>query len=81
MDSVAAAGERRADLHRIRVNGAPDPGAPAHAGHARRVPARRRPGRQRQEIVDRFQSGDGVALILSVRAAGTGLNLTGGEAT
>ena len=31
---------------------------------------------KRQEIVDRFQSGDGVALILSVRAAGTGLNLT-----
>jgi superfamily II DNA or RNA helicase len=31
---------------------------------------------KRQEMVDRFQSGDGVALILSVRAAGTGLNLT-----
>jgi SNF2 family DNA or RNA helicase len=31
---------------------------------------------RRQEIVDRFQSGDGAALILSVRAAGTGLNLT-----
>jgi SNF2 family DNA or RNA helicase len=30
----------------------------------------------RQKIVDRFQSGDGDALILSVRAAGTGLNLT-----
>jgi superfamily II DNA or RNA helicase len=30
----------------------------------------------RQEIVDRFQSGDGNALVLSVRAAGTGLNLT-----
>jgi superfamily II DNA or RNA helicase len=30
----------------------------------------------RQEVVDRFQSGDGDALILSVRAAGTGLNLT-----
>ncbi len=29
----------------------------------------------RQEIVDRFQSGQGSALILSVRAAGTGLNL------
>ena len=34
------------------------------------------PAAKRQEIVDRFQSGDGVALILSVRAAGTGLNLT-----
>ena len=34
------------------------------------------PAGKRQEIVDRFQSGDGVALILSVRAAGTGLNLT-----
>ena len=34
------------------------------------------PATKRQEIVDRFQSGDGVALILSVRAAGTGLNLT-----
>jgi superfamily II DNA or RNA helicase len=30
----------------------------------------------RQEIVDRFQSGGGDALVLSVRAAGTGLNLT-----
>ena len=30
----------------------------------------------RQEIVDLFQSGDGDALVLSVRAAGTGLNLT-----
>jgi superfamily II DNA or RNA helicase len=30
----------------------------------------------RHQIVDRFQSGDGDALILSVRAAGTGLNLT-----
>jgi superfamily II DNA or RNA helicase len=30
----------------------------------------------RQKIVDRFQSGDGNALVLSVRAAGTGLNLT-----
>ncbi|MDQ1287250.1 MAG: hypothetical protein QG622_815 [Actinomycetota bacterium] len=30
----------------------------------------------RQQMVDRFQSGDGDALILSVRAAGTGLNLT-----
>jgi superfamily II DNA or RNA helicase len=30
----------------------------------------------RQQIVDRFQSGDGDALVLSVRAAGTGLNLT-----
>ena len=34
------------------------------------------PAAKRQEIVDRFQSGDSVALILSVRAAGTGLNLT-----
>ena len=34
------------------------------------------PAAKRQETVDRFQSGDGVALILSVRAAGTGLNLT-----
>jgi superfamily II DNA or RNA helicase len=31
---------------------------------------------RRQEIVDRFQAGSGDALILSVRAAGTGLNLT-----
>jgi superfamily II DNA or RNA helicase len=30
----------------------------------------------RQMTVDRFQAGDGDALILSVRAAGTGLNLT-----
>jgi SNF2 family DNA or RNA helicase len=34
------------------------------------------PAATRQKIVDRFQSGDGDALILSVRAAGTGLNLT-----
>ena len=34
------------------------------------------PAARRQEIVDRFQSGQGHALILSVRAAGTGLNLT-----
>ena len=34
------------------------------------------PTARRQEIVDRFQSGQGHALILSVRAAGTGLNLT-----
>lgn len=34
------------------------------------------PAAKRQEIVDRFQSGVGAALILSVRAAGTGLNLT-----
>ena len=34
------------------------------------------PAGKRQGIVDRFQSGGGVALILSVRAAGTGLNLT-----
>jgi len=34
------------------------------------------PTAKRQEIVDRFQSGHGHALILSVRAAGTGLNLT-----
>ena len=37
---------RRADLHRVRVDGAPDPGPPARAGHARRIPARRRPGRE-----------------------------------
>jgi SNF2 family DNA or RNA helicase len=37
------------------------------------------PTAQRQEIVDRFQSGHGHALILSVRAAGTGLNLTRAE--
>ena len=30
----------------------------------------------RQQIVDRFQTGDGDALVLSVRAAGTGLTLT-----
>ena len=34
------------------------------------------PAARRQEVVDRFQSGQGDALILSVRAAGTGLNLT-----
>jgi superfamily II DNA or RNA helicase len=34
------------------------------------------PAAKRQEIVDRFQEGQGHALILSVRAAGTGLNLT-----
>ena len=34
------------------------------------------PGAKRQEIVDRFQSGEGQCLILSVRAAGVGLNLT-----
>jgi len=34
------------------------------------------PTARRQEIIDRFQSGQGNALILSVRAAGTGLNLT-----
>jgi superfamily II DNA or RNA helicase len=34
------------------------------------------PTARRQEMVDRFQSGHGHALILSVRAAGTGLNLT-----
>ena len=34
------------------------------------------PAARRQEIVDRFQSGDGQCLILSVRAAGVGLNLT-----
>ena len=34
------------------------------------------PAAARQKIVDRFQAGDGDALVLSVRAAGTGLNLT-----
>jgi SNF2 family DNA or RNA helicase len=34
------------------------------------------PAAKRQEIVDRFQSGEGQCLILSVRAAGIGLNLT-----
>jgi superfamily II DNA or RNA helicase len=34
------------------------------------------PPARRQELVDRFQDGKGHALILSVRAAGTGLNLT-----
>lgn len=34
------------------------------------------PTARRQEVVDWFQSGQGHALILSVRAAGTGLNLT-----
>ena len=34
------------------------------------------PAAGRQEIVDRFQSGVGECLILSVRAAGVGLNLT-----
>jgi SNF2 family DNA or RNA helicase len=34
------------------------------------------PVAKRQEIVDRFQAGHGDALIVSVRAAGTGLNLT-----
>jgi SNF2 family DNA or RNA helicase len=33
------------------------------------------PAARRQEIVDRFQSGEGQFLILSVRAAGVGLNL------
>ena len=31
------------------------------------------PAAKRQEIVDRFQSGEGQCLILSVRAAGVGL--------
>ena len=47
--------------------------------HARGMPAEFLhggvPAGKRQEIIDRFQSGDGVALIGSVRAAGTGLNL------
>jgi superfamily II DNA or RNA helicase len=34
------------------------------------------PAARRQEIVDRFQSGEGECLILSVRAAGVGFNLT-----
>ena len=34
------------------------------------------PAARRQEIVDSFQSGEGECLILSVRAAGVGLNLT-----
>lgn len=34
------------------------------------------PAASRQTIVDQFQAGNGDALILSVRAAGTGLNLT-----
>ncbi len=34
------------------------------------------PAATRQDVVDRFQAGDGDALVLSVRAAGTGLNLT-----
>lgn len=45
-------------------------GLPATFLHGGTPPVRR------QELVDRFQSGDGDALILSVRAAGTGLNLT-----
>jgi superfamily II DNA or RNA helicase len=45
-------------------------GLPAEFLHGGTATARR------QEIVDRFQSGRGQALILSVRAAGTGLNLT-----
>ena len=36
----------------------------------------RRPKPVTQAFVDRFQAGHGDALILSVRAAGTGLNLT-----
>jgi superfamily II DNA or RNA helicase len=34
------------------------------------------PVANRQKIVDRFQAGNGDALVLSIRAAGTGLNLT-----
>ncbi len=34
------------------------------------------PAATRQDVVDRFQAGHGDALVLSVRAAGTGLNLT-----
>ena len=76
MDSVAAAGDAALIFtgyvsmgHLIQAH-LRTRGMPAEFLHGG-VPAAKR-----QEIVDRFQSGDGVALILSVRAAGTGLNLT-----
>ena len=50
-----------------------------HLADARRphpVPARRHPGRRREEMVDRFQRGEVPVFLLSLKAAGTGLNLT-----
>ena len=76
MDSVAAAGEAAlvftgyvsmGHLIQAHLLARSMPAAFLHGGT---------PAAKRQELVDRFQSGHGVALICSVRAAGTGLNLT-----
>ena len=76
MDSVAAAGEAAlvftgyvsmGHLIQAHLLARGMPAAFLHGGT---------PAAKRQELVDRFQSGHGVALICSVRAAGTGLNLT-----
>jgi superfamily II DNA or RNA helicase len=76
MDSVAAAGEAALVFtgyvsmgHLIQAHLLAR-GMPAEFLHGGT------PAAKRQEMVDRFQSGHGVALICSVRAAGTGLNLT-----
>ena len=76
MDSVAAAGDAAliftgyVSMGRLIQAHLSARGMPAEFLHGG-VPAGRR-----QEIIDRFQSGGGAALIGSVRAAGTGLNLT-----
>jgi superfamily II DNA or RNA helicase len=76
MDSVAAAGDAALIFtgyvsmgHLIQAH-LRERGMPAKFLHGG-VPAAKR-----QEIVDEFASGGGIALIGSVRAAGTGLNLT-----
>ena len=65
-----------ARLHPVRRDG---PAARAHLasrGIATRVPARRHAAAARRTMVDGFQAGDVPVFLLSLKAGGTGLNLT-----
>ncbi len=72
----AGRGRRRARLHPVRRDGPAARGAPGQGGHPAPVPARRHAGPRARAMVSRFQAGEVPVFLLSLKAGGTGLNLT-----
>lgn len=72
-------GRRRPGLHPVRHHGPPPRTPPARPRHPRRPAALLHGGTpvaKREELVRRFQDGEFPVFLLSLKAAGTGLNLT-----
>ncbi len=63
-------------LHPVRRDGPAARAAPRRRRHHHPVPARRHPGAAREQMVAAFQAGEAPVFLLSLKAGGTGLNLT-----